>query len=293
MSGPFAGDEKCQEFAADLKRMMDLAGWGRDELAAQCQFSTSVINNIMGFQRAPTTEHGMAIDRAFGLKNMFRAKARAIRGESYPETFVDFPEHEATADDLFIWDHSVFPGVIQTPRYGRAVFATLPNITADEIERRVAGRLARQEAVLGENGKHRPRVWALMDEAALRRPVAAAEVMYEQCLRAVEVSRLPHVSLAVVPYAAGGHIGLSGACTIIERDGQLCMVFLDDLADGHVSEDPAIIRRVARTFRSLQHEALPGGASRDMIKRVAEERWTETAPDGARALTALPTARNV
>ena len=108
-------------------------------------------------------------------------------------------------------------------------------------------------------------------------------------MHALEVSRLPHVSLAVVPYAAGGHIGLLGACTIIERDGMPRIVNLEDIADGRVSEDPAIVKRVALRFRALQHEALPGGDSRDMIARMAEELWNGTAPTGARALTAVPT----
>jgi hypothetical protein len=49
-----------------------------------------------------------------------------------------------------------------------------------------------------------------VDEAALRRPVADATIMYEQCLHALELSRLPHVSLAVVPYADRWHVGLLG-----------------------------------------------------------------------------------
>jgi len=117
--------------------------------------------------------------------------------------------------------------------------------------------------------------------------------MHEQCMHALELSRMPNVSLAVVPYAAGGHIGLSGACTIVEMDGQARIVNLDDLADGRVSEDPVIVRRVALRFRSLQHEALSRGDSRDMIARVAEELWNGTATTGARALSAVPTADSV
>ena len=109
-------------------------------------------------------------------------------------------------------------------------------------------------------------------------------------MRALELSLLPNVSLAVVPYAAGGHIGLAGACTIVEIDGHARIVNLDDLADGRVSDDPVIVRRVALRFRSLQHEALSSGDSRVMIARVAEETWNGTATTGARALSALPTA---
>jgi hypothetical protein len=289
VSGPYADDANCREFVENLERMLDVFRWSRAEFAGKCNYSVSVVNNILGFQRAPTVEHGEAFDRAFKLRNMFTGKAKAIRGESFPEAFQDFPAHEATAHDLYIYEHSVFPGLIQTESYMRAVFGTLPNITAEEIDRAVADRAARQ-AVIWREEPRPPRVWALVDEAALRRPVAEAAVMHEQCVRALEASRLPTVQLAVLPYSAGGHIGLSGACTIVERDGLAHIVNIDDLADGRVTDDPVLVKRVALRFRLLQHEALPSTASRAMISRIDEELWNGTAPNGARALTALPTA---
>ena len=290
MPGPYAGNEKCQEFVENLKAMREGRGWSQSRLAAESH--CTVVAMIESFARAPLEEHGAAFDEAFGLRDMFAAKARAIQGESFPEAFESFPAHEAAADDLYIYEHSVFPGLIQTPRYARAMFGTLPDLTSADVERLVDGRLARQKVLFDEGRKH-PRLWALVDEAALRRPVAAAEVMHEQCMRALELSHMPNVSLAVVPYAAGGHIGVLGACTIVEIDGHARIVNLEDLADGRVSDDPVIVRRVALRFRSLQHEALSGGDSRVMIARVAEETWNGTATTGARALSAVPTAGSV
>jgi DNA-binding XRE family transcriptional regulator len=286
--GPFADDGKCQEFVGNLKRMRDLFGWSQEDLAVHAHVGKGTVAMTESFQRAPQVDHGMAYDEVFGLKDMFTKAAREIQGQSFPESFQDFPAHEAAAHDLYIYEHSVFPGLVQTERYMRAVLASVPNIRADEVERRVTGRLARQE-ILRREDIQPPRLWALVDEAALRRPVADAAVMYEQCMHALEVSRLPHVSLAVVPYAERWHVGLLGACTIVERDGTARMVNVEDIADGRVSEDPATVRRVALRFRSLQHEALPGGDSQDMIARMAEELWNRTAPSGARALTAVAT----
>jgi hypothetical protein len=289
MPGEHVDDERCRDFVACLERMLEGYKWSGAELARRCNYSPGVVSNIVGFHRRPTVPQGEGFDKAFGVTGMFAAKARVIRGEAFPESFQDFPAHEAAAHDLYIYQHSVFPGLLQTEAYMRAVFMTLPNITADEVNRRVAGRLERQEILYREDPAP-PRVWALIDEAALRRPVADAAVMREQCMRALELGQLPHVSLAVVPYAAGGHIGLSGACDIVERDGVPRVVNLDHLADGDVSEDPAIVRLVALRFRSLQHEALSAWDSRDMIARMTEELWNGKAPTGVRALTALPTA---
>lgn len=287
-SGPFADDEKCRDFVRTLVRMRTLAGWSQPQLADKCHFSKGVISNIESYQRAPRIEHGQGIDDAFEVPHLFETKARAIQNQSYAESFASFPEQEATADDVCVYEHSLVPGLIQTEAYVRAVFATLMNVPADEVEQRVTGRLARQEILFRSDGK-RPRLWALVDEAALDRPVGSANVMHEQCLRILAVSQMPYVSLAVIPCSAGGHIGLTGACTILERDGAPRIVNLEDFVDGRVSEDPRIVRRAALRFRSLQHEALPSGASREMIMRKAEA-WKTRAQTGARALTALPTA---
>jgi transcriptional regulator with XRE-family HTH domain len=287
-SGKFADDGLCRDFVENLVSMREARGWSQAKLAAEALVSKGIIGMTEAFQRQPQVEHGAAYDGAFRLKNVFEVKARAIQARSYPVAFESFPAEEARADDLYIYEHSVFPGLIQTEPYMRAVFGTLPNITVDDVDRNVSARLERQRVLYREAGR-RPRLWALVDEAALRRPVAGADVMYDQCMHALEMSLMPNVSLAVVPYSAGGHIGLSGACTIVEVDGHPRIVNLDDLADGRVSEDPVIVKRVALRFRALQHEALPSGTSREMIARIAEELWKQAGPDGARALTALPT----
>lgn len=172
MEGTPFDDERCQSFVKNLDKMLDAFGWKKADLARESNYSASLISEIMAFKRWPAVQHGEAFDRAFGLDDVFAAKARAIRADGYPDAFRDFPAHEATAHDLYLYQHSVFPGLIQTERYARAVLSAWPNITADEVERRVTGRLMRQE-VLTRLEPQPPRLWALVDEAALRRPVAA------------------------------------------------------------------------------------------------------------------------
>jgi hypothetical protein len=290
MSGPFADDEKCQEFAANLDKMLNGFKWSRADLARKCNYSTTVVSNTLNFQRAPTVQQGEKFDEAFGLTDMFAAKAREIRGESFTPVFRKFSDYEREADTLLIYEHSFIPGLVQTERYARAVIETWPNITTDETERLVAGRLGRQEILARDNP---PKIFMLVDEGSLQRPVAEPEVMYEQCTRLLEVSRLPAISLSVVPYSTGGHMGLLGAFWIAERQGHPSIVYLEDAADGRVCEDdPVILNRVELRFRSLQQEALSTRASRDVIARMAKELWNATAPAGARAPIAVLTAEH-
>ena len=147
----------------------------------------------------------------------------------------------------------------------------------DEIDNLVAGRLARQ-AVLSREDPPAPILWALIDEGALYRPVATPDVMYDQLMRLAEAPGRPNVTVQVIPYSAGGHTGLLGACTIAELDGSPGIVNLEDIADGRVADDAATVSQVTLRFKSHQSEALPKGASRELIARVAEERWKGTAP---------------
>ena len=83
----------------------------------------------------------------------------------------------------------------------------------------------------------------------------------------VEVSRRPNVTIQVVPYSAGGHTGLLGAFVIADLDGSLSIVYVEDITDGRVFEDPATVSRVTLHYKSLQCEALPKGVSRELNTR--------------------------
>ena len=292
MPGEWADDEGCQDFARNLEKVLEGFKWSGAELARRCNYTASVVSNILSFQRKPTVANGTAFDGAFGLTDMFAAKARAIReDEAYPEPFVDFKVREREADELCAFEHSLVPGLFQTEDYARAVLSTLAGRTPAETDRLVAGRLARQ-SILARAERRPPHVWAVIDEGALRRPVASAPVMHGQCMRLIEVGDLPNVSVTVVPYSAGGHTGLLGAFTIAHQQGRPSIVNVEDIVDGRVAEDQALVAEVSLRFRSLQAEAMPTTASRDMIARMAEELWRGTAPTGARALTAVTTAGN-
>jgi len=92
--------------------------------------------------------------------------------------------------------------------------------------------------------------------------------------RLAELSEQAYVTVQVVPYSAGAHIGLQGGFAIADLPDLPGIVFLDSVADGQTVEDAAIVSQVTQRFDALRAEALPRGASRDMIRKVAEERWT-------------------
>ena len=93
----------------------------------------------------------------------------------------------------------------------------------------------------------------------------------------VAMSRLPNVTIQLVPYDAGGHSGLLGAFVIADRSAGGSIVFIEDVTGGRVSEDAATVAEVALRFDALRSEALPKNASRNQMESVAAK-WKEQAP---------------
>jgi len=272
-------------FAEELKAYRDARGWTQAELASEISYSESLIAQVEACWRVPSKELAKALDRVFGTpgfaeggsdspgtEGTFGRLEAKLRNLPFPASFRSFAPYEAEAVTLHVFEHSLIPGLLQTEGYARAVLSTRPNTTNDEIDNLVAGRLARQ-AVLWREDPPAPILWALIDESALHRPVASPDMMRGQLTYLADVSRYPNITVQVVPYSAGGHTGLLGACTIAEPNGSPSIVNLEDMADGRVTDDADTVSLVTLRFNSLRSEALPKGASRELIVRVAEERW--------------------
>ncbi len=78
----------------------------------------------------------------------------------------------------------------------------------------------------------------------------------------------------MVPVAAGAHVGLLGAFAIAAFENAPGIVYMESPEVGHTTEKSSVVAKVSETFDMLRAEALPRGASRDLIRKVAEERWT-------------------
>jgi transcriptional regulator with XRE-family HTH domain len=267
--------ESASLFVDEMKAARDQRKWSQGELADHAGYSESAVAMVETYQRPPTMTFARAMDKAFGTPGTFERLERRLSNVPFPAAFRSFVPHEKEATTLRMFEHSLIPGLLQTPDYARAVLETKPNASGDVIDGDVANRLARQSVLTREEP---PLVWTLIDEGVLYRPVASPPVMYDQLAHLSEVSRRPNVTIQVVPYDARGHSGLLGAFVIADRSRGGSIVFIEDVTGGRVSEDAATVAEVTLRFDALRSEALPKGASRTLIESVAKERWKEAAP---------------
>jgi hypothetical protein len=130
-----------------------------------------------------------------------------------PDWFETYLGLEQAASLIRTFELQFVHGLFQTEDYARAVMALGHRAApAEEIDRRVSLRIKRQDLLTKPKP---PRVWSVMDEAVLRRPVGGREVMRSQLRRLIEVAELPHVTLQVVPFRYGGHAAAGGSFTIL------------------------------------------------------------------------------
>lgn len=162
------------------------------------------------------------------------------------------------------------PGLLQTEDYARAILSARPDGNLDDLDEQVAARLARQAVLEGADA---PQLWCVVDEGVLHRAIGGNKVMRSQLFPLADLAEHPKTLIQVIQ-ADGAHAGLLGGFILADLDGKPPMAYLETAAEGQVTDSPSVAVHVALSFDRLRAEALPWRASRDLIKRVAEEQWT-------------------
>jgi hypothetical protein len=192
-------------------------------------------------------------------------------GDILPDWFETYLGLEAAAATIRSFEVQFVHGLFQTEDYARAVTRRGRKAApADEIERWVALRLKRQDLISRPNP---PRIWSVMDEAVLRRPVGGREVMSAQFRRLIEIAGLPQVTLQVVPFATGGHPGESGSFTVLRFEEQDLpdVVYLEQLTGAIYLDQRADVEHYLEVVDELSGEALTPDETTRFIEQVARE----------------------
>jgi Domain of unknown function (DUF5753)/Helix-turn-helix domain len=159
-------------------------------------------------------------------------------------------------------------GLFQTEDYARAVTALgFGPRAADEVERRVRLRMQRQEVLTSPDP---PRVWFVIDEAALRRPIGGRPVMRAQMKHLLDVASLPHITLQVVPFQHGGHAGAGGAFTILRFAAPDLpdVVYLEQLTSALYLDDRKDVDHYLEVMNRLSAEAHTPAATTRFLKEI-------------------------
>ena len=262
-------------FGAELRFYRTRAGLSQKDLAAQANVSHDVISKIETGERPPAEDFPPRLDAVpevdtrGALTRLWDHLKKGHKQRLYG-WFQQWADIEAQATVLRWYEPLVVPGLLQTEEYARAILSARPDGNLDDLDEQVAARLARQ-AILDRTGA--PQLWCILDEGVLHRAIGGSKVMRSQLYRLAEVAEHPKTTIQVIR-SGGAHAGLLGGFIIADLDNKPPVAYLETAAHGQVTDSALVTAHVALSFDRLRAEAESWAASRDLIRKVAEERWT-------------------
>ena len=192
-------------------------------------------------------------------------------GDVLPDWFQVYVGLEEAASLIRLYEVQFVPGLLQTADYARAVVRLgQPGAAPEEIERRISLRMGRQELLTKPGG---PRLWAIVDEAALRRPIGGAAVMRAQVEHLLEITQLRHVNVQVLPFRAGGHRAGGGPVTLLRFAGDNLpdVAYLEQLNSAVYPSSPSDLACYRDVLNQLATEADPPIASTTFLNQIRNQ----------------------
>jgi transcriptional regulator with XRE-family HTH domain len=188
-----------------------------------------------------------------------------------PKWFELYIGLEDAASIIRAYEVQFVHGLIQTEDYAHAVIL-IANAHASpaEIDQHVSIRMRRQQ-LLTQPGA--PRLWAVLDESALRRPWGGAKVMRAQLEHLLRVTELPNVTLQIVPFRVGPHAAAGGPFTILRFPGPGLpdLVYLEQLHSALYLDEPDDVTGYLTVMDRLCVQAETGAASQDMLRALLRQ----------------------
>jgi hypothetical protein len=192
-------------------------------------------------------------------------------GDILPNWFQSYLGLEAAASLIRTYEIQFVPGLLQTPEYARAVIL-LGHSGADsaEIDRRVTLRNQRQSIL---NRPHPPQLWAVIDEAVLRRPIGGVEVMRKQIEALIDAAKLPNVRLQIIPFNAGGHAAAGGPFAILRfPEAELPdVVYVEQLTSAIYLDKRDDVDHYAIAMERVCIDAEPPSHTPDILEKLLNE----------------------
>lgn len=188
-----------------------------------------------------------------------------------PDWYQTYVGLEEAASVLRVYEVQFVPGLLQTANYARAVIVRgRPGAPEEEIERRVSMRITRQELLTKHSS---PRLWAVVDEAALRRPVGSPAVFREQLEHLIEVTKNARITLQITPFRAGGPIAEAGAFTIMRfPDEDLPdVVYLEQLTSALYLDKREDVERYSEVMERLSVESESPERTADLLRDMLRD----------------------
>ncbi|GAA2498044.1 helix-turn-helix transcriptional regulator [Streptomyces gobitricini] len=278
-----------RRLGAELRRLRLASGLTGTQVAARLLISQAKVSHMETGRRAVSARDVRDLCRLYGVTDQgvvdfLMELARESGRQGWWYAYGDIPHSvyvglEAEAASIRTYEPMVVPGLLQTPAYAAAVIdETIPQVTVEQSAARLKVRLRRQHRIY--DPARRLSLWAVLDESTLRRVVGSREIMREQLEHLHALSTEPHITVQVLPHAAGAHPGLLGQFSLLcFPDNRQTVVYLEKFTSDLYLEKPSDVRHYSTTYAHLQAQALSPEHTRDLLADTIKLH-TSSAPAG-------------
>ena len=275
---------RSRELGEGLRRAMKYAGLNGQQAAHQLGLSPSWVSRLLSGQRNASAVQVSALLAVCRVTGEERDRLLALcddqhtpgwfqqHGSRLPQQLVTYIDHENKAVSISDFQPTLVPGLLQTGDYARALLKEAGRVPADEIDDRVAARLARQSLFSRDRP---PRFEFYLHEFVLRLPIGGAAVMSDQLHHLLRMAVRPYLTLRVVPASLGAHAATAGSFILMEFADFKPVAYLDSETSSVFLELPVEIDAYRSILGALAETALGERESRELIATLATELYAD------------------
>lgn len=251
-----------------LKAQREATGLTQQELADAAIMTRSHISHIEAGRRVPSKEDARRLDRALNTGDVL-SSFRPQDDDVLADYFGAARHLEQQATMIREFALSFIPGILQTEAYARTVLGmAFPPPTEEERDKAVVARLERSKILTDPTT---PVVWALLDEAVLRRPIGGRDVMAGQITHLVRLVEAERIRVHVMPLSLGFHPLLESMLTLMWFEDQPPVAYSEGLRMGKLHDSPTVVEQLQSRYDLALSDALPRKESLTLLRATAKD----------------------
>ena len=182
-----------------------------------------------------------------------------------PPWFHSYLGLEESAETIRSLDTQFVPGLLQTEDYAAAVIR-LGQYSREETDRLVFLRRERQRR-FASGGL---RLWAIIDEVALRRPIGCPNMMRRQLEHLIDICERPGLTIQISPFLTGASYAAPGSFSVLQfaTDDLPDIVYVEQLTSAMYLDKPADVDRYIAAMDRISAAGCTPDQTIDLIRSM-------------------------
>ncbi|GHF43838.1 helix-turn-helix domain-containing protein [Streptomyces morookaense] len=252
-----------------LRRLRESAGLSLRALAERIGYPHTYIGRVERGEQLPSVALAEALDVHFDADELFVELLAMAQDTLIADYSREVVAQERKALRIQVFTSSLIPGLLQTEDYARELFlAGMPGKTPDQISAHVTARMNRQCLFEADDP---PYYWAIIDEAALKRPTVNKKFMTAQLDRLLRAADSSLITVQILPFRQALHPMLGGSLTLLTLKDGGTVALVESFDSGEAVDAPKKLVELVQRFDVARSMALPEPESLDLIRDYLEE----------------------